>query len=98
MDGYLEKQYPSVISAAAGQLVNLPLLSLITGNINNDTRLDINDYSALIDCFGSKVSSSTCLFPPTSQSSGADILDDNGQVDGADYNELIREMSVQQGQ
>lgn len=107
MDGYLAKLVPGIVSVTKGYPVLLPSVSLVTGDITNNNQVDILDYNALIGCFGVKVTASSCLYPPTSTSPGADILDDgpgisdqnksDPPIDGGDYNEFIRELSVQKG-
>ena len=96
MDGFLGKQIPTVISVIQGKQVDLPELYVTTGDINNDNQLDIEDYNILISCYGSKYTTSSCLAPATSKSPGADI-DDDGSVNGSDYNLFLRELSVQKG-
>lgn len=101
-DGFLQKLYPSVIHIVKKQTIALPPIALITGNIINSgpsqNQLDSLDYNALISCFGVKQSDPTlCLTPPNQTTSGSDINDD-GVVDGNDYNLMIREFSVQGGQ
>ncbi len=107
MVGFLSKQLPGIIMVNQGQQVTVPSISLVTGDIGpvpgtdnapfGDNQLDITDYNVLLSCFGSKMTTSSCLNPPTQEYAGADINDD-GQVDGADYNEFLRELSVQTGQ
>lgn len=101
LDGNLTKQFTGIQTITTGKNnIIVPQLSLVTGDINNDNQLDISDYNILVSCFGSKLTTSSCpqQYRPSSTSPGADILDDNGQVDGADYNEFLRELSVQVGQ
>lgn len=93
MDGFLTKQYPGIFTVS-GSTLSLPPISLVTGDINNDKQLDILDYNALISCFGSKQTSASCKYAPTSQSTGADINDD-GEINAIDYNTFLRELSVQ---
>ena len=50
--------------------------NVISGDINNDTQVDLLDYNILLSCFGSK----TCSYKTQSD------LNDDGAVDGADYN------------
>lgn len=93
-DGFLTKQVPGIIQLTNGQTVTIPVVSLVTGNINNDSQIDILDYNLLTNCFGSKQTTSSCTTPPTASSSASDINDD-GVVDAADYNLFLRELSVQ---
>jgi hypothetical protein len=96
MDGFLPRQVPGIITITQGQTTILPLTALVAGNTNNDTQLDITDYNMLISCFGGKYTASSCLAPNTPLSPGADLNDD-GVVDGGDYNLFLRELSVQRG-
>lgn len=93
-DGFLQKQYSNIFQPQPGQTITLPKISLVTGDITNDNQLDISDYNALISCFGNKLTQPSCSYPITATSTGADINDD-GVVDGVDYNLFIRELSVQ---
>ncbi len=95
-DGYLAKQIPGIVTITQGQQVTLPEVFLTTGDINNDHQLDIIDYNILLSCFDAKYATASCLAPNTAFSPGAD-LDDDGTVDGADYNLFLRELSVQRG-
>lgn len=94
MEGYLSKQFPGIPTIVGKRNNTLtPEVFLITGDINNDNQLDIQDYNIILSCFGSKQNTASCIAPPTLPSS-ADI-DDNGTVDGSDYTLFIRELSVQ---
>lgn len=65
----------------------LPPQEMITGDIysspNNGNNMDINDYTMLINCYNVQISSLKC-----SNTMSAD-LDDNGIVDGIDYNIML---------
>lgn len=69
-------------------VLDIAFQTLIIGDIipspQGDNQVDIADYNAFIDCFGSKQNSSSCV-----AKEGADF-DDNGIVDGIDYNIMIR--------
>ncbi|HEV2340103.1 MAG TPA: cellulase family glycosylhydrolase [Patescibacteria group bacterium] len=99
MDGFLSKQLPGTVSLTLGQQITLPEVALVAGDINNDDQIDILDYNILISCYGSAVNTSSCpaTFRPSTLSPRVDINDDNGQVDGGDYNEFLREVSAQKG-
>lgn len=88
-DGYLMAQAPGILALQGGRNKGIALVNLITGDVNNDNRLDILDYNALAGCFGAKQQSATCTEPVRSD------LDDDGKVDGIDYNIFIREISTQ---
>ena len=96
MDGFLGKQLPGIFSIKQGQTIQLPEVWVVAGDINNDNKLNIIDYNIILSCFDTKYITSSCLAPNTALSPGADI-DDDGVVDGVDYNLFIRELSVQHG-
>jgi hypothetical protein len=63
---------------------NLPLATLIPGDLVTDNILDIFDYNVLVSCYGSRKGSEFC--------GGNEVisdLNDNGAVDGVDYNVLL---------
>lgn len=97
-DGFLEKRIENIVTLVEGQAVNLPSVELINGDITNDNTLNILDYNALVSCFGTAQTNPNyhCLYPVTTNTSGADINDDQ-VVDGVDYNLFLRELSVQVG-
>lgn len=64
-------------------------ITLTLGDINDDNKLNIADYNILIDCFGAKANSQTC---GNNNKDLAD-LDDNGRVDGVDYNLFLISLS-----
>lgn len=70
-----------------GRLVELPPQKMIIGDIypipESDNFMDINDYNMLINCFGEKASSKKCISGSTAD------LDDNGAIDGTDYNLML---------
>lgn len=96
LDGFLPRQLPGIFTVSHGQTLMLPSVSLVAGDINHDSQLDIIDYSLLISCFSTKQTTASCTTPPSSTSSGSDINDD-GIVDGTDYNLFLKELSVQGG-
>lgn len=65
------------------RVFSLPSQTLINGDIYPDNVMDINDYNVLVSCFDRKKNPTKCV-----DSSIAD-LDDNGVVDGIDYNVML---------
>ncbi len=72
---------------------------LTGGDITGDNQIDIQDYNILVDCYGSKATSQNCQNDKTQLKQKfpnlpADYLpgdvNDNGIVDGIDYNTLLR--------
>ncbi|HEV2339853.1 MAG TPA: right-handed parallel beta-helix repeat-containing protein [Patescibacteria group bacterium] len=96
LDGFLPNQTSTPVSITAGKTISIPSFSLTNGNINNTGSLDILNYNILISCYGSAVNTSICpqAYRPSAASSGADI-DDDGIVDGGDYNLFLRELHTQ---
>jgi len=89
MNGYLIKEYNQLYTTNMGKI--LPQITLITGDANNDNRLDILDYSLILDCLDS--SSHSC---EAGKKQAVDFTD-NGQVDIVDLNLFSRELSVTNG-
>lgn len=89
--GYLIKRVSAVVTITAQQVNHIPSVSLTAGDIDEDNQLDISDYNGLISCYGQKADTPSC-----SNKTLADLNDD-GVIDGGDYNLFIRELSVQSG-
>ncbi len=76
---------------------NLPLQTVLMGDTipkEGDNKIDISDYNAFINCYGEKNKSEFCL------KNNYGDFDDNGVVDGIDFNILARTYNtlIQQGQ
>ncbi len=92
---------PQPITISSGQVNSLSAITqnpmtLPLGDLNNDNSVDLTDYNILVDCYGTKATTSTCTAHNLSdQIKGlfADINDD-GEVNGIDYNILLRNLSV----
>jgi len=92
---HLKNQFAGIQKISAGRTIDLPSISLVTGDTNNDNRLDILDYNILYGCYTSDLM-------PTPRSCAGDNstkadLDDEGKVNLFDLNLFIRELSVQSG-
>lgn len=91
--GYLTKliQAPLTIQqgGAAYLLTGTPVL--LAGDVRWDNVMNISDYTELIACYGAKANSPTCT-----NKSNADANDD-GIVDGKDYNIMARNFSTRSG-
>jgi hypothetical protein len=65
----------------------IPHQTMLTGDImpypNGDGVMDIADYNAFVNCFGDKADAPLC---PNRQAAD---LDDNGKIDGTDYNLMV---------
>lgn len=91
---YLARFYPGIILPSSAQIVNLPQLSLITGDTNNDNQLSVLDYNIILDCFADLGLPRNCT--DANKKIMSDLTDD-GKVDQFDYNLFLRELSVQVG-
>jgi len=84
--------------AKDGQLLALPVETVLMGDTVptkvGDNVIDIADYNAFINCFGERNSTNFC-----NQNNYGDY-DDNGVINGVDYNILLRTFQalLQQGQ
>ncbi len=92
---HLKIQFPGIQNATSGGILNLQTVTLVTGDVNNDNRLDILDYNTLYGCYTSD------LMPTPRNCNVANALkadlNDEGKVNLFDLNLFIRELSVQSG-
>lgn len=92
-DQYLQKAVDGIQTITSGSSKQIPAVSLISGDMLIDNKIDIQDYNALMGCYSD-------LFPPKSctslQRALTDITDD-GFVNQNDYNLFIREISNRSG-
>ena len=71
--------------------IQLPRTNLATGDANNDGIVNIADYNVLYSCFEGKATTSSCA------NRVAPDFDDNGVVDGVDFNVMVRSLGNQSG-
>lgn len=84
LDQFLTKTVALKIGVTAGVTNALPIVTLVSGDSNNDNTLDVLDYNILVSCFGRKINSDGC--------GGRKVdtdLNDDGVIDGIDYNLFI---------
>lgn len=106
-DRYLRKlisQKAPLLTIQENSINGLPEATLVVGDVNNDNVLNLLDYNILaVACFDSnhptfdpkaKFNSRACTTHP--QRKTADLNDD-GFIDGKDFNLLIRSFSMQRG-
>jgi Mg-chelatase subunit ChlD len=95
-DGHLRKLMTGVQTLEAGKHnTNLPAVTLITGDINNNNALNILDYNLLLDCYSDLTVAANCTDP--AKKTASDINDD-GPVNQIDYNLFLREIATQPGE
>ncbi len=93
-DQSLRALFPGIQSITAGTSKNLPTITLLTGDINNDNRINLLDYNLLTSCYSDLTKATNCA-------PGDDIrtdLNGDGHVDAADYNLFLRELNNRGGQ
>ncbi len=91
---YLPRRGLGVVQVTDGTLVEVPELTLVTGDVTADSKLDILDYNMLMDCYQDISPAKAC----TPEKQKITDLTDEGLVNQTDYNLLIRELSVQFGE
>jgi len=93
-NGYLIRRVQQIISIIGGQTLNIPLVTLTTGDINNDNQLNILDYNLLFDCYTDYGTQPTTC---TANKKAATDTNDDNLVNGVDYNLFLREIATQAG-
>ncbi len=73
----------------------LPAIALVTGDIDDNNKLDILDYNALIGCYTDLLPAPSCV--GQAKQLATDINDD-GLVNQTDYNLFLREIANQPGE
>lgn len=96
---FLRKQYPGIFSLQAPGTFSLPTLYMTTGDVNLDNKIDILDYNLITTCYGNKQSSASCTQTPQYPDNSAPLADlnDDGVVEGIDYNLFIRSLATKEG-
>lgn len=93
-DYHLRRLVPGLQSLTEGTINIIPSVSLVAGDADNDNALTLLDYNMLIGCYSVLQPARSC----TDQEKLATDFNDDGNVDGTDYNLFIRELSVQNGE
>ncbi len=91
---HLTSLLPGIQTLKADEVNPLPAIALITGDIIHDNILNILDYNQILDCYSDNLPAPAC--PDLVKKTSVDINDD-GPVNGTDYNLFVREISVQNG-
>lgn len=89
--GFLQKQLPTIVDTTKQTTFTPTQAAVVTGDVTNDNTLSLADYIMITNCFGSKINTPSCQ-----DKTAADINDD-GKIDGIDYNLFLRELSTQNG-
>lgn len=88
LDGTLYKKYPDSIHIENGTISTLPMLTLVSGDIDQNNSLDITDYNMLIACYKKQPACKLDVFKSLSD------LNSNGAVDIVDIQILLRGFSL----
>jgi hypothetical protein len=91
--GYLAQNISQYFQVTPSATITLPKVTLITGDINQDNILSILDYNILLGCYSGITTAKDC----DSLRMRLSDLNDDGRVDGLDYNLFLRTMAVQRG-
>lgn len=92
---HLIRLVPGIQSINGTQDNALPVISVVAGDINDDNKLDIRDYNTLLDCYADRTPAPSC---EDANKKVLTDLNDDGFVNGPDYNLFIRELSTQPGE
>ncbi len=94
----LSKTIPGVFMLTPGTTTTLPTVTLTSGDMNNDNTLDIVDFNLFISCVGEKDCPSKDAANFNDDVKGtANTADIQPNVDGIDYNILLRSFASRQG-
>jgi Mg-chelatase subunit ChlD len=93
-DFHLKKQASGILSITAGQKNTVPATTLVTGDSDNNNKLDILDYNRLLDCYSDLAAAAAC---EANKKISTDFNDDS-LVNQVDYNLFIREIATQPGE
>ncbi len=91
---FLRAIVPGIQSITAGQSKQLPVTTLVNGDINSDNTINILDYNILMGCYSDFLPATSC----TDANKLLADLDDDGAVNQFDYNLFLRELANRQGQ
>jgi Mg-chelatase subunit ChlD len=94
-DRHLIRRLPgfqTIVSTGTNQLT---AVHLVTGDVNEDNKLNILDYNTIMDCYTDTLPAPSCT--DQSKKKITDINDD-GTVNGIDYNLFLREIANQPGE
>jgi len=91
---HLKRLVPGILNITAGQKNTVPPATLVTGDANNDNKLNILDYNSLLDCYSDLSVAAAC---DPDKKIATDFNDDSF-VNQFDYNLFLREIATQPGE
>jgi len=93
VNSYLKKRIQEINQITAKTINPIStIITLAAGDISNDNQIFADDYNIILFCFGAKADLPTC----GSNKENADLNDD-GEIDGVDYNLFIRSLATIKG-
>lgn len=93
VERYLQRLVPGIQNLLTGEINIIPTVGLVTGDVNNDNKLNILDYNMILTCY-SDLQASKCESAKLSQTD----INDDGLVNQIDYNLFLREIITQPGE
>jgi len=90
---HLIKRLAVIEDLAADQINQVPQVTLVAGDVNNDNQLNILDYNLILDCYSDLSPAINC----DDTKKVTTDLNDDGDVNQFDYNLFLREISTQPG-
>jgi len=93
--GYLRRLVNSSQTITSGQTNDTSFKRVVTGNVNEDNFLNIEDYNLLLSCSEFSTDNKAACNTQSSYKTLAD-LDDNGTINRYDYNLFMRDLIVGQ--
>jgi hypothetical protein len=92
-DSFLQRKIPGFFHITPATQIDLPTITLVAGDANNDNKTNILDYNLLVGCY-------TDFLPPTDCNDVKKVqtdFNDDEIVNQVDINLFLREISVQNG-
>ncbi len=91
---HLKRLVPGILTITAGQKNTVPDATLVTGDANNDNKLNILDYNLLLGCYSDLAAAVAC----DADKKVATDFNDDSLVNQVDYNLFLREIATQPGE
>jgi hypothetical protein len=92
-DQFLRAGVPGIQSVTTAKLNVIPVVTLVSGDINADNLVNILDYNIMMGCYADLTAATNCA---SGDNIRADITDD-GAVNQFDYNLFLRELTTKGG-
>ncbi len=97
-EGYLKRRIPGILAVNTSATNQTPIVRLVTGDMDVNNKLDINDYADLVSCIEGFNSYDATKCNSNERFKIIADLDDNGTRNEFDYNLYMRDWANQQGE